>query len=268
MLHFLGIEEVESRVDSARPGEIERAVNEIVDDLNALEIPIGGFFEDVEELKANNHPEANDFYRHSSRVYGLHQRRTAYLDRLTNQLLVRLGVRTETLRKENAARLESVRTSTFSRVQECIEWVRVRLVSVFSFIADFKAFEMPDTFGGEECEKTITRVSSLRHFPLQTSPDFQEKLSEMEFLEDLETLEEMFEQHKLDNRDIQDFRQNVDECIARQPNFPQIRLISNFQAEVSAEDTYEYCELLRVLESEYQQLRDLSAGRMLDLVIF
>uniref|UniRef100_A0A183FIV8 SH3 domain-containing protein n=1 Tax=Heligmosomoides polygyrus TaxID=6339 RepID=A0A183FIV8_HELPZ len=128
------------------------------------------------------------------------------LDRLTNQLLVRLGVRTETLRKENAARLESVRTSSFSRVQECIEWVRVRL----------------------------------------------EKLSEMEFLEDLETLEEMFEQHKLDNRDIQDFRQNVDECIAR-------------QAEVSAEDTYEYCELLRVLESEYQQLRDLSAGRMLDL---
>ncbi|VDK53067.1 unnamed protein product [Cylicostephanus goldi] len=163
------IEEVESRVDSARPGEIERAVNEIVDDLNALEIPIGGFFEDVEELKANNHPEANDFYR---QVYGLHQRRTAYLDRLTNQLLVRLGVRTETLRKENAARLESVRTSTFSRVQECIEWVRVRL----------------------------------------------EKLSEMEFLEDLETLEEMFEQHKLDNRDIQDFRQNVDECIARQAN--------------------------------------------------
>ncbi|KIH68932.1 hypothetical protein ANCDUO_00727 [Ancylostoma duodenale] len=161
------IEEVESRVDSARPGEIERAVNEIVDDLNALEIPIGGFFEDVEELKANNHPEANDFYR---QVYGLHQRRTAYLDRLTNQILVRLGVRTETLRKENAARLESVRTSTFNRVQECIEWVRVRL----------------------------------------------EKLSEMEFLEDLETLEEMFEQHKLDNRDIQDFRQNVDECIARQ----------------------------------------------------
>ncbi|VDM61295.1 unnamed protein product [Angiostrongylus costaricensis] len=197
------IEDVESRVDMARPGEIERTVNEIVDDLNALEIPIGGFFEDVEELKSHNHPEANDFYR---QIYGLHQRRTAYLDRLTNQLLVRLGVRTEALKKENAARLESIRTTSFSRVQECIEWVRVRLV----------------------------------------------KLSEMEFLEDLETLEDMFEQHKLDNRDIQDFRQNVDECIAR-------------QAEVSAEDTYEYCELLRVLESEYQQLRDLSAGRMLDL---
>lgn len=81
----------------------------------------------------------------------------------------------------------------------------------------------------------------------------QEKLTEMEFVEDLEVLEEMFEKHKVDNRDIQDFRQDVDECIAR-------------QAEVSAEDTYEYCELLRVLESEYQQLRDLSAGRMLDLV--
>ncbi|KAK6026879.1 hypothetical protein OSTOST_07137, partial [Ostertagia ostertagi] len=45
------------------------------------------------------------------------------------------------------------------------------------------------------------------------------------------------------------------------------RVVCNsLQAEVSAEDTYEYCELLRVLESEYQQLRDLSAGRMLDLV--
>lgn len=38
-----------------------------------------------------------------------------------------------------------------------------------------------------------------------------------------------------------------------------------FQAEISAEDTHEYCELLSILESEYQQLRDLSAGRMLDL---
>ena len=66
--------------------------------------------------------------------------------------------------------MESIRQSTFSRVEECIEWVRVRM----------------------------------------------EKLTEMEFLEDLETLEEMFEQHKVDNRDIQDFRQRVDECIARQ----------------------------------------------------
>ncbi|EFO90835.1 hypothetical protein CRE_09761 [Caenorhabditis remanei] len=197
------IEDVEARVDTSPPAAVERTVTEIVDDLNALEAPIAGFFEDVEELKTMQHPEANDFYR---RVYGLHQRRTAYLDRLTNQILVRLGVRTDTLHKENQQRLENMRQTSFSRVEECIEWVRVRM----------------------------------------------EKLTTMEFLEDLETLEHVFEQHKLDNRDIQDFRQNVDECIAR-------------QAEVSAEDTYEYCELLRVLESEYQQLRDLSAGRMLDL---
>ena len=38
------------------------------------------------------------------------------------------------------------------------------------------------------------------------------------------------------------------------------------QAEVSAEDSYDYCELLKILESEYQQLRELSAGRMVDLV--
>ena len=38
----------------------------------------------------------------------------------------------------------------------------------------------------------------------------------MQFSETLEVLEQMFEQHKLDNRDIQDFRQTVDECIARQ----------------------------------------------------
>ena len=72
-------------------------------------------------------------------------------------------------------------------MEECIEWVRTRMVRILiSFFLEKKR--------------------SL----------FQEKLSNMEFLEDLETLEEMFEQHKIDNRDIQDFRQNVDECIARQ----------------------------------------------------
>ncbi|CAJ0946706.1 unnamed protein product, partial [Mesorhabditis belari] len=197
------IEDVEARVDRSPPAEIERQVNGIVDDLNALESPIQGFFEDVDELKTQGHPDATDFYR---QVFGLHQRRTAYLDRLTNRLLTRLGVRTETLRRENSERLESIRKSTFSRVEECIQWVRERL----------------------------------------------EHLSNMEFVEDLEILEEKFEKHKVDNRDIQDFRQNVDECIAR-------------QAEVPAEDSHDYCELLRILESEYQQLRDLSAGRMLDL---
>ena len=54
---------MEARVDTARPAEIERLVSDIVDDLNALESPINGFFEDVEELKEQGHPEAQDFYR-------------------------------------------------------------------------------------------------------------------------------------------------------------------------------------------------------------
>lgn len=41
----------------------------------------------------------------------------------------------------------------------------------------------------------------------------------MQFSETLEILEEIFEKHKVDNRDIQDYRQTVDECIARQVNF-------------------------------------------------
>jgi uncharacterized protein (DUF488 family) len=84
-------------------------------------------------------------------------------------------------------------------------------------------------------------------------PFFQDELNSMRFVEHLETLEEMFEKHKVDNRDIQDFRQTVDECIAR-------------QAEISTEESHEYCQLLARLEHAYQQLRDLSAGRMLDLV--
>lgn len=38
----------------------------------------------------------------------------------------------------------------------------------------------------------------------------------MQFTERLDVLEEMFDQHKIDNRDIQDYRQTVNECIARQ----------------------------------------------------
>ncbi|KHN76643.1 Plectin [Toxocara canis] len=197
------IEDAESRIDSSRPADLQRIIDAIIDDLVALESPILGFFEDVDQLKQNRHPEANDFYQ---QVYGLEQRRQSYMTRLRTQFMTRLGVRSETLIRESEQRRESVRRSTFGRVDECIQWVRVRL----------------------------------------------EKLSEMEFVEDLEHLESMFEEHKLDNHDIQDFRQNVDECIAR-------------QAEVSTEDTHEYCELLSTLESEYQQLRDLSAGRMLDL---
>ncbi|VDK65301.1 unnamed protein product [Onchocerca ochengi] len=202
--HILSrIEDAESRIDTSRPADLQRLIDGIIDDLIALEAPIGGFFEDVDQLKRLRHPEANDYYQ---QVYGLEQRRQAYLSRLRTQFVTRLGIRTEQLMRENEQRRESIRRTTFVRVEDCIQWVRSRLG----------------------------------------------KLSEMDFVEDLEQLESMFEEHKIDNHEIQDFRQSVDECIAR-------------QAEISAEDTHEYCELLSILESEYQQLRDLSAGRMLDL---
>ncbi|EFO27980.1 hypothetical protein LOAG_00505 [Loa loa] len=197
------IEDAESRIDTSRPVDLQRLIDGIIDDLVALEASISSFFEDVDQLKRLRHPEANDYYQ---QVYGLEQRRQAYLSRLRTQFVTRLGIRTEQLMRENEQRRESIRRTTYGRVEDCIQWVRSRL----------------------------------------------EKLSEMEFVEDLEQLESMFEEHKVDNHEIQDFRQNVDECIAR-------------QAEISAEDTHEYCELLSILESEYQQLRDLSAGRMLDL---
>ena len=38
----------------------------------------------------------------------------------------------------------------------------------------------------------------------------------MQFVEDLEQLESMFEEHKIDNHEIQEFRQSVDDCIAHQ----------------------------------------------------
>ncbi|CAJ0588009.1 unnamed protein product, partial [Mesorhabditis spiculigera] len=82
--------------------------------------------------------------------------------------------------------------------------------------------------------------------------EYSDRIHRIHFVDGLELLEEAFDQHKIDNRDIQDYRQSVDQCIAR-------------QNDVSAEDTHTYYNLLRSLESEYQQLRDYSAGRMLDL---
>lgn len=57
------IEDVESKVETLRGVEIERIVQEIVEDLNVLEVPIAEFFEDVETLKNHRHPEANDFHK-------------------------------------------------------------------------------------------------------------------------------------------------------------------------------------------------------------
>ncbi len=58
------------------------------------------------------------------RVYGLEQRRIAYLDRLNAQLLQQSQMIMQMKQEHD----ERIRISTFSRVEECIEWVRVRLV--------------------------------------------------------------------------------------------------------------------------------------------
>lgn len=57
------IEDIESRVETSKASEIERQVREVADDLNALALPITEFFEDVETLRHQRHPDAEDFYR-------------------------------------------------------------------------------------------------------------------------------------------------------------------------------------------------------------
>ena len=57
------IEDIEARADSMDQSEVKRIVQEIVDDLGALEQPINDLFDDVDILKAQNHPRANEFYR-------------------------------------------------------------------------------------------------------------------------------------------------------------------------------------------------------------
>lgn len=43
--------------------------------------------------------------------------------------MTRLGVRTEQLLRENEQRRESIRRATYGRVEDCIQWIRSRLVS-------------------------------------------------------------------------------------------------------------------------------------------
>lgn len=64
------------------------------------------------------------------RVYGLEQRRQSYLTRIRTQFITKLGLRSELLLRESEERRESIRRSTFNRVEECIQWVRTRLVSL------------------------------------------------------------------------------------------------------------------------------------------
>lgn len=56
----------------------------------------------------------------------------------------------------------------------------------------------------------------LKKFPSQNLCFFKEYMSEMQFVEEINELEQVFEQHKVDHRDIFDFRHEVDNCIALQ----------------------------------------------------
>lgn len=71
------------------------------------------------------------------RVYGLEQRRQAYLTRLRTQFVTRLGLRTEQLMRENEQRRESIRRTAYGRVEDCIQWVRTRLVSYEALLINF-----------------------------------------------------------------------------------------------------------------------------------
>lgn len=50
-------------METLRTTDLQRTIDMIIDDLNLLETPILEFFDDVEQLKQNKHPETNDFYQ-------------------------------------------------------------------------------------------------------------------------------------------------------------------------------------------------------------
>ena len=120
---------------------LERQIREIVDDLYALKPPIDEFFVDVETLRQHRHPEAADFHKQFrkfsivtfanfalTRVLGLEQRRTAYLGRLEDGIMVRLGIRSN--KPQFMERYSSTHVSqahkgnAFRRVEDAIQWVR------------------------------------------------------------------------------------------------------------------------------------------------
>ncbi|KRX88000.1 Plectin [Trichinella pseudospiralis] len=195
------LDELLKQLEAADSNTLHGSVDMIVDGLNALESPIENFFHDVDVLRNCNHPLANDFYK---QVFGLHQRRIAYLQRCQNCLQL-LGS-SYVSRTERERLCRNNKTQVFTQVCDCIQWIEQRL----------------------------------------------KELSELEFSEKLDDLDDMLEKHKVDHAEIMDFRSAVEQCIAR-------------QAEIPAEETDEYCNYLSILEGDYCQLKKLSTGRMLDL---
>ncbi|KRY29814.1 Dystonin, partial [Trichinella spiralis] len=114
------LDELLQQIEAADNNTSHDSVDLIVDGLNALESPIEGFFHDVDVLRSCNHPQANDFYR---QVFGLHQRRIAYLQRCQGclQLLDSYVSRTE------RERLCRNKTQIFTQVCDYIQWVEQRI---------------------------------------------------------------------------------------------------------------------------------------------
>ncbi|CAD5207872.1 unnamed protein product [Bursaphelenchus xylophilus] len=225
------IERVEESYKSMRTEEVSREVNQLVDELENSAQTIKTLFEDVDHLRDLKHELSEDYYK---RVFGLHQRRNAYLDRLAERFPDHYGQYSSSSVKTERRDISSSQAARDASAQRIYQQQQQTQQQSERYLQKRKA--------------NFDRLNEAIRY-------VEEKLNElnnMRFVEDLEKLETTFDRHKVDNRDIQDYRQSVDECIAR-------------QAEISAEDTHEYCNLLARLESSYQQLRDLSAGRMLDL---
>ncbi|KRY19176.1 Dystonin [Trichinella patagoniensis] len=115
------LDELLQQIEAADNNTSHDSVDLIVDGLNALESPIEGFFHDVDVLRSCNHPQANDFYR---QVFGLHQRRIAYLQRCQGCLQL---LDSSYVSRTERERLCRNKTQIFTQVCDYIQWVEQRI---------------------------------------------------------------------------------------------------------------------------------------------
>ncbi|VDP04301.1 unnamed protein product [Soboliphyme baturini] len=57
------IEDVSARGNAMNSADLQRTINDIVEQLNELEVPIENLFQDVETLKTARHPQASEYYK-------------------------------------------------------------------------------------------------------------------------------------------------------------------------------------------------------------
>ncbi|KRX66184.1 Plectin [Trichinella sp. T9] len=115
------LDELLQQIEAADNNTSHDSVDLIVDGLNALESPIEAFFHDVDVLRSCNHPQANDFYR---QVFGLHQRRIAYLQRCQGCLQLLDSSYVSRTERERVCRNK---TQIFTQVCDYIQWVEQRI---------------------------------------------------------------------------------------------------------------------------------------------